>query len=207
VAAVGVTAVGSRDGTGSSGVGAACLRVWAASGRTSTTSPRNPPPVPHRETHRSAGAVPEGEGPGASTGRVPEQMGPEPDEPAEVSLVFRWWNWPLRNPPDGGLDIPAGQRHFLWSGRRDSNPRPPPWQGGALPTEPRPHAPRGHSESRHWDAGLQRPPLRAGQAPVDPNPPWPRLDDGSSSTQDGRICGRATTTSCAIRSPLLIFTA
>src|SRR5438445_13032448 len=27
---------------------------------------------------------------------------------------------------------------FPWSGRRDSNPRPPPWQGGALPTEPRP---------------------------------------------------------------------
>jgi hypothetical protein len=45
------------------------------------------------------------------------------------------------------------------------------------------------------------------QAPVDPNPPSPRLDGGSSSTHDGRICGRATTTSCAIRSPLLIFTA
>gem|GEM_PF-1610301 len=27
------------------------------------------------------------------------------------------------------------------SGRRDSNPRPSPWQGDALPTEPRPHAP------------------------------------------------------------------
>ena len=25
------------------------------------------------------------------------------------------------------------------SGRRDSNPRPPPWQGGALPAEPLPH--------------------------------------------------------------------
>ena len=25
-----------------------------------------------------------------------------------------------------------------WSGRRDSNPRPSPWQGDALPTEPRP---------------------------------------------------------------------
>src|SRR5262249_46286702 len=25
------------------------------------------------------------------------------------------------------------------SGRRDSNPRPSPWQGDALPTEPRPH--------------------------------------------------------------------
>jgi len=50
--------------------------------------------------------------------------------------------------------------HLLWSGRRDSNPRPPPWQGGALPTEPRPHAPEGHSKSRHWDSSLQRPPLR-----------------------------------------------
>src|SRR5439155_18185165 len=29
-------------------------------------------------------------------------------------------------------------RWSTWSGRRDSNPRPPPWQGGALPTEPRP---------------------------------------------------------------------
>ncbi len=68
-------------------------------------------------------------------------------------------------------------------------------------------APQGHSKSRDWDSGLQRPPYRAGQAPVDPNPPSPRLDEGRSSTQDGRICGRATTTSCAIRSPLLIFTA
>ena len=25
-----------------------------------------------------------------------------------------------------------------WSGRRDSNPRPSPWQGDALPAEPRP---------------------------------------------------------------------
>ena len=29
------------------------------------------------------------------------------------------------------------------SGRRDSNPRPSPWQGDALPTEPRPHRPSG----------------------------------------------------------------
>ena len=27
---------------------------------------------------------------------------------------------------------------FAWSGRRDSNPRPSPWQGDALPAEPRP---------------------------------------------------------------------
>ena len=31
------------------------------------------------------------------------------------------------------------QNHFslvnLWSEKRDSNPRPPPWQGGALPAE------------------------------------------------------------------------
>ena len=29
-------------------------------------------------------------------------------------------------------------RIFWWSGRRDSNPRHPPWQGGALPAELRP---------------------------------------------------------------------
>ena len=28
---------------------------------------------------------------------------------------------------------------FLWSGRRGSNSLPPPWQGGALPDELRPH--------------------------------------------------------------------
>ncbi len=28
---------------------------------------------------------------------------------------------------------------LLWSGRRGSNPLPPPWQGGALPDELRPH--------------------------------------------------------------------
>src|SRR5208283_4884377 len=27
----------------------------------------------------------------------------------------------------------AGQADFFWSGRRDSNPRPQPWQGCALP--------------------------------------------------------------------------
>src|SRR2546427_6887905 len=33
---------------------------------------------------------------------------------------------------------PDPREPLTWSGRRDSNPRPPPWQGGALPTEPRP---------------------------------------------------------------------
>ena len=30
------------------------------------------------------------------------------------------------------LPVPP-PRHLYWSGRRDSNPRPPPWQGGVLP--------------------------------------------------------------------------
>ena len=34
-----------------------------------------------------------------------------------------------------------------WSGRRDSNSRPPPWQGGALPTELLPH-PSASAEAR-----------------------------------------------------------
>lgn len=29
---------------------------------------------------------------------------------------------------------------FVWSGRRDLNPLPPPWEGGALPVELRPQA-------------------------------------------------------------------
>ena len=46
--------------------------------------------------------------------------------------------------PDRVLEIPitsssgASLHPSCWSGRRDSNPRPQPWQGCALPTEPRP---------------------------------------------------------------------
>ena len=36
----------------------------------------------------------------------------------------------------GGAEV----QPLNWSGRRDSNPRPSPWQGDALPTEPRPRA-------------------------------------------------------------------
>ena len=48
-------------------------------------------------------------------------------------------------PPREGLPHHEGFRAIGWgsaspSGRRDSNPRPSPWQGDALPTEPRPHA-------------------------------------------------------------------
>ena len=30
-------------------------------------------------------------------------------------------------------------QNIVWSGKRDSNSRPPPWQGDALPTELFPH--------------------------------------------------------------------
>src|SRR6266487_3428828 len=36
------------------------------------------------------------------------------------------------------------RRAEKWSGRRDSNPRPSPWQGDALPTEPLPLDARDH---------------------------------------------------------------
>ena len=43
---------------------------------------------------------------------------------------------PLAGPlPEMRKTAPKGG---FWSGRRDSNPRPSPWQGDALPTEPRP---------------------------------------------------------------------
>ncbi len=37
---------------------------------------------------------------------------------------------------------------FKWSGQRDSNPRPSPWQGDALPTEPCPRNKRDNTEHR-----------------------------------------------------------
>lgn len=41
-------------------------------------------------------------------------------------------------PPDPVKD-PEPQSCSLWSGKRDSNPRPSPWEGGALPSELLPH--------------------------------------------------------------------
>ena len=42
----------------------------------------------------------------------------------------------------------------IWSGRRDSNPRPQPWQGYALPAEPRPQYVGGDARIRTGDKGF-----------------------------------------------------
>src|SRR6266550_8102218 len=101
---------------------------------------------------------------------------------------------------------PGSQSASDLSGRRDSNPRPPPWQGGALPTEPRPRVlihPR--SPFRHLQPASSVPlrtkryPLPADQSiPVEPNPPSPRPLSGRSSAHVGATERIATTTSCAI---------
>ena len=58
---------------------------------------------------------------------------------------------------------PAGRNPAPPSGRRDSNPRPSPWQGDALPTEPRPHA-------GAFPSGRVRPGRRAFRTVADPGP-------------------------------------
>src|SRR2546426_6128911 len=40
--------------------------------------------------------------------------------------------------PNAAVTVPTDRAGFNLSGRRDSNPRPSPWQGDALPTEPLP---------------------------------------------------------------------
>ncbi len=45
--------------------------------------------------------------------------------------------WPLRRMKKADQDRPS---ELAWSGLRGSNPRPPPWQGGALPTALSPQA-------------------------------------------------------------------
>ena len=48
---------------------------------------------------------------------------------------------PLDEGASGRHDSLRGRGGREWSGRRDSNPRPSPWQGDALPTEPLPPDP------------------------------------------------------------------
>ena len=83
-----------------------------------------------------------------------------------------------------------GGRNRRSSGRPDSNRRPQPWQGCALPAELRPRW-RG---CYHGAAGTIH-------EPVEPNPPDPRLDPGSSATSTKSCTATGTTTNCAIRSP------
>ena len=54
--------------------------------------------------------------------------------------TFLWGNHGFGHPKYRAGLGPAGRNPAPPSGRRDSNPRPSPWQGDALPTEPRPHA-------------------------------------------------------------------
>ncbi len=51
---------------------------------------------------------------------------------------------PLGHSTTDGGPPPWGLGETSPSGRRDSNSRPSPWQGDALPTEPRPHAIQKH---------------------------------------------------------------
>jgi hypothetical protein len=66
-----------------------------------------------------------------------------------------WWrrqDLNLRPPGNESAALLLSQGGRNWSGRRGSNPRPPPWQGGALPTELRLHggADRALPASGRW---------------------------------------------------------
>jgi hypothetical protein len=65
-------------------------------------------------------------------------------------------------------DAPGEGRDAPWSGRRDSNPRPSPWQGDALPAEPRPRL-------VGWKIAAQR---------RHPHPLQPRWSGGRRSTRN-----------------------
>jgi hypothetical protein len=83
-----------------------------------------------------------GRGDRLPAGTFPVQWGPNGDQEGPAPLVRR------KKGPKRAADL-----HFLWSGRRDSNPRPPPWQGGALPAEPRPrgtHSTKPPPTARTW---------------------------------------------------------
>jgi hypothetical protein len=83
---------------------------------------------------------------------------------------------------------PSPRREELWSGRRDSNPRPQPWQGCALPTEPRPHARSASGRIPTADGGRNRHPLRI-PAPVRQRVHWP-----GTAASGGLACSRGDDT-------------
>jgi hypothetical protein len=73
-----------------------------------------------------------GRGPHSGPGSPPSR-GWCPRPQGQSWRTFRWFfvggSAHKRGPQFGGHRIAAGQRAFSSSGRRDSNPRPPPWQG------------------------------------------------------------------------------
>ncbi|CAI8949549.1 hypothetical protein EMIT0P218_50045 [Pseudomonas sp. IT-P218] len=74
-------------------------------------------------------------------------------DPDLGKVVLYQLSYSRKKHPLGGLKhllqtkTPLGERRFrqIWSGKRDSNSRPRPWQGRALPTElfPQMASPRG----------------------------------------------------------------
>ena len=75
-----------------------------------------------------------------------QQPGIQPGaRPAAVAckLMRRLWTLLYSMHPQA-----PGCSNNKWSGRRGSNPLPPPWQGGALPDELRPHGAR--QVNRAW---------------------------------------------------------
>ncbi len=78
-------------------------------------------------------------------------------------------------PPDAALRPQKGP--LTWSGRRDSNPRPQPWQGCALPAEPRPR------EGLTLAVGRPRPP---GSRTPHPGRPRPRPVVSGSPAEPSR---------------------
>ena len=85
-----------------------------------------------------------------------------PDCPAAWPSVLRYAprhaqgaRWGARLPrsvrsPQTKKRRSSERRNKDWSGQRGSNPRPPPWQGGALPTEPCPQIWRREPDSNRW---------------------------------------------------------
>src|SRR5262245_58350846 len=75
---------------------------------------------------------------------------------------------------------------IAWSGRRDSNPRPSPWQGDALPAEPRPRCGR-RIPAAFRDRESDPSGLRLRGAEVDPQHQEALLDRSDGIADKGEV--------------------
>ena len=82
--------------------------------------------------------------------------------------------------------------YIQWSGRRGSNPRPQPWQGCALPTEP---LPRAQADTIKEGCGLCKKKFEKSRPCTDPDPGRCMLAAKKLKKGLARICG------CCIVSP------
>ena len=135
--------------------------------------------------------------------RIPGTRIPCAACPARRLAAPRGFEPRLTDPKSAVLPLDEGAgRHSVgygirgeWSGRRDSNPRPSPWQGDALPTEPLPLDGRPRLWCREPDSNWRHRDFQSRALPTELSRPGPGIprDPRRRAAQDTTASERPST--------------